>query len=277
MGLVPGDTVLSCRLQPQRLQPADRGTKADVTESGRHRSDRRGVIQRAQAMAIRGFLFDLDGTLVDSERETAEAMARALLRGQGIAIEQYDRDFIIGRSWMAIYDSLAARYPQLAWSREETIAQTAMLRDEVFAELGITVLPGARTVLGWTQDRPRALVTGSSRVEVTQVLPLIGPEAAFPVIVAAEDVRRSKPAPDGYCAAIAALGLAPAECLVIEDSVAGIEAGRSAGCIVVACRAGNFAGWDQSAAHRVIDTLEELTPALVGELDAHYGSGMGAS
>jgi bifunctional non-homologous end joining protein LigD len=40
-------------------------------------------------MAIRGYLFDLDGTLVDSERETAEAMARALLRGQGIAIAQY--------------------------------------------------------------------------------------------------------------------------------------------------------------------------------------------
>jgi hypothetical protein len=46
---------------------------------------------------------------------------------------------------------------------------------------------------------------------------------------------------------------------------------------VVACRAGNFAGWDQSGAHRVIDTLHELTPALVGELDAHYGAGMGAS
>ncbi len=228
------------------------------------------MVQRAAV--IRGFLFDLDGTLVDSERETAEAMARALWRGQGIAIEQYDRDFIIGRSWIAIYDSLKARYPQLTWNREETIARTALLRDEVFAEMGITVLPGARRVLGWTQGRPRGLVTGSSRTEVTQVLPLIGPEAAFEVIVAAEDVARSKPAPDGYVKAIAALGLTPAECLVVEDSVAGIEAGRTAGCIVVACRAGNFGGWDQSGAHRVLDTLDELTPALVEELWAHYGS-----
>jgi len=217
-------------------------------------------------MAIRGFLFDLDGTLVDSERETAEAMARALARGQGIAIDQYDRDFIVGRSWIAIYDSLSARYPQLRWSRAETIAQTAMLRDEVFAELGITVLPGARALLERTQGQPRALVTGSSRVEVTQVLPLIGPAASFSVIVAAEDVPRSKPAPDGYQRAMAELGLDPAECLVIEDSVAGIASGLAAGCIVVACRAGNFAGWDQSAAHRVIDTLDELTPSLVAEL-----------
>jgi HAD superfamily hydrolase (TIGR01509 family) len=221
---------------------------------------------------VRGILFDLDGTLIDSERETAEAMARALLRGQGIAIEPYDRDFIIGRSWLAIYDSLRARYPQLAWTRDQTIAETARLRDEVFEELGVTVLPGARTALAWTREVPRALVTGSSRVEAMQVLPRIGPEAAFSVIVAAEDVARSKPAPDGYRAAIAQLGLVPRDCLVVEDSVAGIAAGRDAGCLVVAVRAGNFAGWDQSGAHRVLDTLDELTPALVDELFAHYGS-----
>ena len=222
---------------------------------------------------IRGFLFDLDGTLVDSERETAEAMARALLRGQGIAIEQYDRDFIIGRSWLAIYDSLKSRYPQLTWNREETIARTAMLRDEVFAEIGITVLPGARDVMQWTKAHPRALVTGSSRVEVTQVLPLIGEHARFEVIVAAEDVGRSKPAPDGYQQALAALGLAPHESLVIEDSTAGIAAGRAAGCVVLAVRAGNFGGWDQSGAHHLIDTLDELTPSLVDQLGRDYGSG----
>jgi HAD superfamily hydrolase (TIGR01509 family) len=198
-------------------------------------------------------------------------MARALERGQGIEIEQYDRDYIIGRSWIAIYDSLKSRYPQLAWNREETVAQTALFRDEVFDELGITVLPGARRVLGWTQAFPRALVTGSSRVEVTQVLPRVGPEASFPVIVAAEDVTRSKPAPDGYRSAMEQLELPAHACLVIEDSVAGIAAGRAAGCIVVAVRAGNFGGWDQSGAHRVLGTLDELTPSLVDALFAEYG------
>jgi HAD superfamily hydrolase (TIGR01509 family) len=220
---------------------------------------------------IRGFLFDLDGTLVDSERQTAEAMARALLRGAGIAIETYDREFIIGRSWAAIYDSLVARYPQLTWSRAETIARTAALREEVIAELGITVLPGAARVLASTRSYRRALVTGSSRAEVAQVLPRIGPDAVFDAIVAAEDVARSKPAPDGYLAACSALGCAPRDCLVIEDSEAGIAAGRQAGCLVVAVRAGNFGGWDQSGAHRVIDTLDELTPALVEALARDYG------
>jgi HAD superfamily hydrolase (TIGR01509 family) len=215
---------------------------------------------------IRGFLFDLDGTLIDSERETGEAMARVLARDHGIVIEQSDRDFIIGRSWIAIYDRLRARYPQLAWSREETIARTARMRDEVFAEHGVTVLPGARDLLARTRGAPRGLVTGSGREEVAQVLPYIGEHARFDIVVAAEDVPSSKPAPDGYQAALAALGLAPRETLVIEDSHAGIAAGRAAGCVVVAVRAGNFGGWPQDHAHRVIDTLDELTPELVEEL-----------
>ncbi len=223
---------------------------------------------------IRGFLFDLDGTLVDTERESGEAMARALLRGQGISVEPYDREFIIGRSWMAIYDSLISRYPQLTWTRDEVIAHTAALREEVFAEVGVTIMPSARDVLAWTREYPRAIITGSARAEAMQVLPLIGPDAQFEVIVAAEDVPRSKPHPDGYEKAMAALGLAPHECLVIEDSEAGIQAGRSAGCLVVAVRAGNFGGWPQDHAHHVIDTLAELTPSLVDQLARKYVSSM---
>jgi HAD superfamily hydrolase (TIGR01509 family) len=221
---------------------------------------------------IRGILFDLDGTLVDSERQTAEAMARALDRLHGIAIEQADRDFIVGRSWLAIYDNLVARYPQLTWTRAETIAHTETMRDEVFAESGINVLPHARETLAWTAGLRRGLVTGSSRGEVTQIQRHFGPVFAFEVVVAAEDVGRSKPAPDGYLAALAALGLAPHEAIVVEDSRAGIEAGRAAGCIVVAVAAGNFGGWDQSAAHIVLGTLAELTPALVDQLARDYGS-----
>ena len=218
-------------------------------------------------MAFKGFLFDLDGTLVDSERETGEAMARALSHLHGLEIEQYDRDFIIGKSWVAIYASLMQRYPQISWSRAEMIANTATMRDEVIAELGITVLPGAKEALRWTRGGyKRALVTGSSRQEVAQVLPHLGPDAAFDAIFAAEDVARSKPAPDGYLAALRALAIEPSEAIVLEDSEAGITAGREAGCYVVAIRAGNFGGWKQDHAHRVIDSLDELTPSLVDAL-----------
>jgi len=213
-------------------------------------------------MAIKAVLFDLDGTLVDTERESAEAMARALA-AHGIVCDQEDRDFIIGRSWIAIYERLRERYPELGWSRDELIAATAAAREGVFAELGITVLPGAREAVARFAGYPRALVTGSSRVEAGQALAALGLAGAFDLVIAAEDVARSKPYPDGYLAAARALGVAPEDCLVVEDSLAGIAAGLAAGCAVIGVRAGNFDRQDQTSAHHVIDTLDELTHALI--------------
>lgn len=214
-------------------------------------------------MPVRAILFDLDGTLVDSERESAEAMARALSRGLGIEISQADRDYIIGRSWVDIEANLRAQHPGMSWSRAELIARTAALRSEVFAEAGLTVLPGAVEAVARFADRARALVTGSSREEAGQVIDHLDLKRSFDVVFAAEDVPRSKPAPDGYLAAAAALGVAPAECVVVEDSAAGVAAGVAAGARVVAVRAGNFHGQDQSAAHVIIDTLDQLTADLV--------------
>jgi HAD superfamily hydrolase (TIGR01509 family) len=214
---------------------------------------------------VQAVLFDLDGTLVDSERETAEAMARALARGPGVHVDQADRDYIIGRSWIAIYDRLAARYA-LAWTRAELIAATTAAREEVFAEVGITVLPGAREAVARFAHVGRALVTGSSRDEAAQALRALGLIGTFAPMVCAEDVARSKPAPDGYLAAVTGLRALAARCVVVEDSAAGVAAGRAAGCGVIAVRAGNFDQQDQSAAHRIIDTLDELTTELVGQV-----------
>lgn len=213
-------------------------------------------------MVIRALLFDLDGTLVDTERESAEAMARALRKGLGIEVTQAERDFIIGRSWVEIDRNLRAGHPDLTWSRDELIAATAAERVGVFADDGITVLPGALEAVRRFADRARALVTGSSRQEAGQVLDALGLHGDFDVVVASEDVPRSKPEPDGYRAAMGTLGVEPRECVVVEDSAAGVAAGLAAGAWVVGVRAGNFHGQDQSGAHALIETLDELTQAF---------------
>lgn len=218
-------------------------------------------------MHFGAILFDLDGTLVDSERESAEAMARAIKAGLGFDITQAERDFIIGRSWVEIYKNLQRNYgDRLAWSRAELIAATAEARADVFAEVGITVLPGAVAAVERFSGLSRAIVTGSSRVECRQALVALNMEQTFDAVFASEDYDASKPAPDGYLAAAEAVSTPIDRCVVVEDSAAGIEAGLAAGARVVAVRAGNFHGQDQSAAHTIIDDLDQLTHELLASL-----------
>ena len=217
-------------------------------------------------MQVDALLFDLDGTLADTEQESAEAMARAYKKRFDLDITEADRSFIIGRSWVDIYRRMAALYPNASWTQEDLIASTTEAREEVFADGTIVPLPGVLEVFANFKEMPKALVTGSSRGEAKQTLKAIGLTNAFGAIFAAEDVPTSKPDPAGYLAAAAALGVDITKTVVMEDSEAGISAGLAAGATVVAVAVGNFAGQRQSHAHRCIKTLEEFTPALLLEL-----------
>ena len=131
----------------------------------------------------------------------------------------------------------------------------------------MTVLPGAVAAVERMRARwPIALVTGSSRAEADQALQVLGLREAWGAIFASEDYQRGKPAPDGFLAAAAVLKAPPERCVVIEESAAGIAAGVAAGMRVVAVRAGNFAGHDQRAAHRIVDSLDDVTYDLLEEL-----------
>lgn len=214
-------------------------------------------------MEAAALLFDLDGTLVDSERENAEAMAQALAGGQGIVIEQADRDAVIGHSWVQIHEGLRSRYPKLRWNQEQLISATFVCRVKLLDEVGLNVLPGALEVLQRFSELPKAIVTGSSRAEMRHALHAMKVVEKFEFALASEDVARSKPAPDGYLLAAEKLAVAPKSCVVIEDSESGIAAGIAAGMTVIAVAQGNFAGHDQSAAHLQIDSLHELYGAQI--------------
>jgi len=214
--------------------------------------------------AVEAVLFDLDGTLVDSERESAESMARVLAR-QGLTATQAQRDFVIGHSWNEIYALLQQDFgPALALPLQELIDRSAAERVHVIAEMGLTIMPGAVAAVRRLGARwPKAIVTGSSRAEARQSLEFLEIVDDFPVVLASEDYRHGKPAPDGYLGAAARLGVRPDRCVVLEDSRAGIAAGIAAGMSVIAIRAGNFAGQDQSAAQVIVNTLDDVTIELV--------------
>ena len=101
-----------------------------------------------------------------------------------------------------------------------------------------------------------ALVTSTPRANLDLVLTGAGLAGAFDTIVAAEDVSRGKPDPEGYLLAARRLGVAPERCLVIEDAPGGIEAARSAGMHSLAVTTTRPCQ-DLAAADAVVDSLSE--------------------
>jgi HAD superfamily hydrolase (TIGR01509 family) len=211
-------------------------------------------------------LFDLDGTLVDSERENVQSVVLAVRR-LGAEMTEEERAFVIGHSWNEIH-AMVARNHELSVSMPALIASAVDEKRGLLAD-GYRALPGAvATVRRLARRSPLAVVSGASRVEVLDALASLGVRDAFQVVLGAEDYPRGKPAPDSYQMAVNQLGVAAARCIAIEDATPGILSACAAGVRVVGVQAGNFSGYDLSAAHIVVDTLDDVTDQLCDSLMA---------
>jgi len=220
-------------------------------------------------MAERGvpeaFLFDLDGTLVDSERANVESVVLAVRRW-GAEMTDDERGFVIGHSWNEIY-AMVARNHALSVPMRELIDAAVDEKDALLAQTGHRALPGAVELVRRLAGRAKlAVVSGASGKEVRDALAGIGVLDLFSVIVAAEDYAHGKPSPEPYVKGLAAVGTAPGRTLVIEDATPGIQAARAAGLRVIGVEAGNFAGYDLSQADVVVQTLSEVTDELCARL-----------
>jgi HAD superfamily hydrolase (TIGR01509 family) len=213
--------------------------------------------------ALRAALFDLDGLLVDSEPVwfEVECAVMARLGGQwGPA----DQAALIGGSLDRTVTYLLARAAQPARASRPEVAR--WLLDEMTALVlarGLPVKPGARELLAEVAGAgiPHALVTSSARQIMQAALAVTG--MRFPVTVCGEDVRHTTPDPEPYLLAAARLGVAPAGCVVLEDSPSGAAAARAAGCPVIAVPSVPI------PAGRGIVTVESLTVvdlAMLGEI-----------
>jgi HAD superfamily hydrolase (TIGR01509 family) len=212
-------------------------------------------------------LFDLDGTLVDSERDNVESVVLACRR-LGAELSDEERTFVIGHSWNEIHETITRNH-RLDVSLDDLIARAVVEKRVLVADTGYRALPAAEaTVRRLAAACPLAIASGASRVEVKEALEGIGLASYFPVALGAEDYGRGKPAPDPYLMAMDRLGVRAhaAHCIVIEDAAPGIQAGRAAGARVIAVRAGNFVGYDLSAADVVVDTLADVTDELCAKL-----------
>ncbi|MEN3539678.1 HAD family phosphatase [Microbispora sp. ZYX-F-249] len=182
-------------------------------------------------------LFDMDGTLVDTEGLWWDACVE-VADGLGSPLGDADREALYGLSVEdAALRITAALDATGGPGGPGARAVEAMLTDAftVRLESGVTTLPGAVALLEALRAAgvPAGLVSASPRPVVDLVLETVGGHR-FRLSVAAGDSARNKPAPDPYLAAAARLGVDPAACVAIEDSPTGVASARAAGCAVIA-------------------------------------------
>ncbi|WP_235031885.1 HAD-IA family hydrolase [Actinacidiphila yanglinensis] len=199
-------------------------------------------------------LFDVDGVLIDSG--AAHNRVWSAWAGLRRLDPAYVRQAAQGRRRL---DTLRLVAPDLDIAEEHRALDELMAAEEVH----LRAYPDAARVLGALRTR-WAVVTSSRREATRPRMERLGlpvPE----VRICAEDVPYGKPAPDGYLAAAARLGADPRHCTVIEDSPAGIRAGRDAGCTVHAVTTTHTK--DQLAeADACFSTLERAVRAVEGVL-----------
>jgi HAD superfamily hydrolase (TIGR01509 family) len=216
--------------------------------------------------ALQAVIFDFDGVIVDSEPLHFRLFQR-LLDEEGVPLSREDYDAIyLGMDDRECFTEALTRHGRTAALPKvpEMIDRKSRM---LMAEIAETppVLPGAvEFVRALVNLVPLAICSGALRREIESMLDHAGIRSCFAGIVSAEDVRHGKPHPEGFTKALALLNrirdssIAPGACLVIEDSLAGIEGAKAAGmCCLAVGNSYPAAALRNAGADRVIATLRD--------------------
>jgi mannitol-1-/sugar-/sorbitol-6-/2-deoxyglucose-6-phosphatase len=202
-------------------------------------------------------ILDLDGLLVDSEPHWFQ-VERAFCRARGFDWTEDLASACVGRGLPA---TLAAMGGRFGFAVEQDRDAAAVVDAFIAGVEHLSLKRGAAELLDAARGRlPAALASSSPRRLIDSVLRRFELRARFGAVVSGDDVVHPKPAPDIFLRAAAELGVAPARCAVLEDSLAGAAAGRAAGMIVVAIPEGPWEGRGFDAVADVC--LPDLVEAL---------------
>jgi HAD superfamily hydrolase (TIGR01509 family) len=171
-------------------------------------------------------IFDFDGVIVDSERLANAVLARMVASlGRPMDAVEAARRFTgkVTRDCLSIIESDLGLVVPPTFAPEYEAAVTAAYERE------LVPMPGVVELLGRLRG-PRCIASGSSHARIALALRVVGLGHHFGrAVFSAEEVARGKPAPDVFLHAAARMGKAPADCVVVEDSLTGVAAARAAG------------------------------------------------
>ena len=214
---------------------------------------------------LQAVLFDMDGTIIDSEKVAFLSIMDCYLEW-GIRLQEADAATVAGKKWEVAFALLSAKYPLKVPAAEVSRKIIQRYREKMQTDL--QVIPGAVEAIKFFHARmPLALVSGSHRAEIHSFLDRIGVLSCFQVIQGAEDYPRSKPAPDGYLQALQLLPAKAEHALVFEDSAPGIASAKAAGIRVVAISAANHFSHNLQQADWHMQNFTSVNEAWLSELE----------
>ena len=182
---------------------------------------------------ITAVLFDMDGLVLDTEKlytrfwqEAANALGYPMTKEQALGMRSLNRG--VGLAKMQSYFGPEVDYDKIRNKRIE-------LMDAFVEQEGVKLKPGIHELLAYLKEHgiKTAIATSSPLERTLLYLGSVGLEQSFDELVSGYMVEKGKPEPDIYLYAAEKLGVKPSECMVLEDSPAGILAAHRAGCLPV--------------------------------------------
>lgn len=220
---------------------------------------------------FRGVIFDLDGVLVSTDAIHLAAW-REMAAEWGLVFPEEIADDLRGVSRMASLEIiLAAAGVADRYNHEERQRMATWKNERYRANLQrltpADALPGAIPLLRALKERGFGIAIGSSSRNARSILDQLALASLFDAVVDGNDLERGKPDPQVFLLGAKRLGLAPGECIVVEDAVSGVRAGLAAGCAVVAIGSAADAPEAERTLLRGVDVAaigDELLRALGG-------------
>ena len=207
-------------------------------------------------------LFDMDGVLVDTEPIWAEAIHFALAqRGVVLPLSEVSQ-LEKGRAWPEIFQDIARKWPDAYPTRLDMESVTVPFYRRTVASRDVSIPGSVQLLRRLAKDgHPIAIVSGSARQRILEVMDMLDIGSLVKVVVSHEDCPHGKPAPDSYLLAAEKLHCPPRQCVVFEDSTAGVQSAKAANMTCVALCRPQSLPQDLSQADLIVESLAAVNLA----------------